>query len=379
MALAAKRRVVVNTGRRSVRRNRSRRRNLSPKQIKFFGTPAQKAALKRKRNGAHSAKMRFFRPSTKRAPKRKNVAAGFYDEDGYFHPIRASYDYDSRRTTNPRARNTAKRSRSYVSKKRRAKNPGEILSLVLNPGGTKKGKNMAASRRRKKSSSASGRRSYRRRRSAAKTNPHHRRRRRAMSNPAPRRSRRRNYTRHRRRSNGRRRNPGNAQFMQGVLFLVGGGVGFFGSKALTQMVMQSNNTGITGYFGNAAATAALAVIAHVLPPTKKFGPAIIAGGVLQILYRVLTDNTQLGTVLSSAGMGDYQMQNFVTPQRLVDPLNSAQIEIPTGWGASAPIAISTAAPPGAPAPGAMVHPAGMSSYNNQGFGSGMYSAQGIYS
>ena len=238
---------------------------------------------------------------------------------------------------------------------------------------------MAASRRRKKSSSASGRRSYRRRRSAAKTNPHHRRRRRAMSNPAPRRSRRRNYTRHRRRSNGRRRNPGNAQFMQGVLFLVGGGVGFFGSKALTQMVMQSNNTGITGYFGNAAATAALAVIAHVLPPTKKFGPAIIAGGVLQILYRILTDNTQLGTVLSSAGMGDYQMQNFVTPQRLVDPLNSAQIEIPTGWGASAPIAISTAAPPGAPAPGAMVHPAGMSSYNNQGFGSGMYSAQGIYS
>jgi hypothetical protein len=26
-----------------------------------------------------------------------NVAAGFYDEDGYFHPIRASYDYDASR------------------------------------------------------------------------------------------------------------------------------------------------------------------------------------------------------------------------------------------------------------------------------------------
>lgn len=31
-------------------------------------------------------------------PRRKrNVAAGFYDEDGYFHPIRASYDYDRKR------------------------------------------------------------------------------------------------------------------------------------------------------------------------------------------------------------------------------------------------------------------------------------------
>lgn len=169
---------------------------------------------------------------------------------------------------------------------------------------------------------------------------------------------------------------GSGKFMQGVMFLVGGGVGFFGSKALAQMVMQSSNTGVTGYFGNAAATAALALVAHVLPPTRKFGPAIIAGGVLQIIYRMLTDNTQLGQVLSNTGMGDYQMQNFVTPQRLVDPLNSAQIEVPTGWGGAAPIAISTAAPPGAPAPG--VHPA-LSGYNTQGFGSGMYSPAGLYS
>ena len=33
------------------------------------------------------------------APKgrAKNIAAGFYDEFGQFHPIRASYDYDSNR------------------------------------------------------------------------------------------------------------------------------------------------------------------------------------------------------------------------------------------------------------------------------------------
>ena len=37
---------------------------------------------------------------------------------------------------------------------------------------------------------------------------------------------------------------------------------------------------------------------------------------------------------SQLGVGDYQMQNFVTPQRLQDPLNSAAIEIPSGWGAA---------------------------------------------
>lgn len=37
--------------------------------------------------------------------KRRNVMAGFYDEDGYFHPIRASRDYDPGRTTNRKRKN----------------------------------------------------------------------------------------------------------------------------------------------------------------------------------------------------------------------------------------------------------------------------------
>lgn len=330
MALAAKRRVVVNAGWRKA----NRRRNLSPKQIKFFGTPAQKAALKNSRR---------------------------------------------RKANSSRARSTAKRSRSYLPRKHRArtKNPGEILSLVLNSGGRKKGKKNMAAKSMKRSRAA--KRAYRRRmRAKAKPNPshfirRHRRRTYARGNTAPRRRYRRSSVRHNRHRKG---NPGGSgKFMQGVMFLVGGGVGFFGSKALTQMVMSSNNTGVTGYFGNAAATAAIALVAHMLPPTRKFSPAIIAGGVLQIIYRVLTDNTQLGQVLSSTGMGDYQMQNFVTPQRLVAPLDSAQIEIPTGWGSAAPIAIATAAPPGAPAPGSHA----MSGYNTQGFGHGTYSPQGLYS
>ena len=36
-------------------------------------------------------------PRTGRITKR-NIAAGFYDSDGKFHPIRASFDYDPGRT-----------------------------------------------------------------------------------------------------------------------------------------------------------------------------------------------------------------------------------------------------------------------------------------
>jgi hypothetical protein len=152
----------------------------------------------------------------------------------------------------------------------------------------------------------------------------------------------------------------------GIVFLVAGGAGFIGSKMLTQMVMQANNTGVAGYLGNAVATAALAAAAHMLRGFvgKGAAPAVLAGGVLQIIWRIATDNTQLGSVLSNAGMGDYQMQAFVTPQRLQDPLNSAAIEIPAGWGAPA-VAIQSNAPP-----------AGMKGYNRSGGGS--YTGGGLY-
>jgi len=50
-------------------------------------------------------------------PKRRNVAAGFYDEDGYFHPIRASYDYNAGRVGE---KGKAKK-RKPATKKRAAK------------------------------------------------------------------------------------------------------------------------------------------------------------------------------------------------------------------------------------------------------------------
>lgn len=314
MAVAAKRRVVVNAGRRRATKRRNRR--MTAKQIKFFGTKAQKAGLKRsnkhrRRTAAHS------RPN--RAKKRAN--------------------------------------RSH----RARKNPGDILSLVLNPA---KGKKMAAPKKRRRS----------RRRSTSNPRRYHRRRA-ARMNPA----RRHHSYGHRRRSNrrrhNRRRNPsaGGMSVKQGMMFAVGAGVGFFGSKLLTQAVMGASNTGATGYLGNAVATAGLAVTAHMFRGVlgKNAGLAVLSGGILQLLARILTDQTPFGQFTSALGVGDYQMQNFVTPQRLVDPLNSAQIEIPTGWGA-APVAISSNG-----APAHMIK--GASGYNTQGFGASLYSPQGLYS
>lgn len=45
-----------------------------------------------------------------------NVAAGFYDEDGYFHPIRASYDYSPKRAGEGRKKGKRNPSRRSVAK-----------------------------------------------------------------------------------------------------------------------------------------------------------------------------------------------------------------------------------------------------------------------
>jgi hypothetical protein len=310
LAVASKRRVVVNSPGR--RRSKSRRRNLSDKQIAIFGSKQQKAALKRRRSMARSNSHR----------KRSNSV-----------------------------QRTIHRAKSYSRRKsHRRKNPGDILSLVLNPGGTKKGKSMAAPKRRKYRSS--DRRHNRRRRSAS--NPHRRRRHHSYghrSNP---------MRRHRRI---RRRNAGGATggLQSNMMMLVAGAAGFFGSKVLTQAVMGASNTGVVGYFGNAIATGGLALVAYMLK-FKKAAAAILAGGVLQIAARAVTDYTPFGQFTSSLGVGDYQMQSFVTPQRLVDPLGSAQIEIPPAW---APQVVTTAAPPG-----------GVHGYNRTG--GGTYSGGGLY-
>jgi hypothetical protein len=189
----------------------------------------------------------------------------------------------------------------------RRSNPGHILGFTFNPG-TTKGHRMAKQKkyvRKSKKSHAGG--------SAKK---------RRYSNPGK---------MHYRR---RRHNPGGmstnvTELVTNAVFVI---LGALGSKLGAQAVLGTKNTGIMGYAGNAAVGAALWFITEKLMKNRAASAGIISGTIVQILLRVINDYTPFGSWVAQLGMGDYQMQSFVTPQVLVDPLNSAQVRVPDGWG-----------------------------------------------
>ena len=239
-----------------------KRRKMSVKQIRFFGSKRQKAALK-----AH-------RPRT----KKRNTA---------------------RRTTvvhRAKRRNTAHRRRTSSRPARR--NLGEQILLTL---GNPASKRRAMAKRRSK-----------------KHNPasvHHRRR-----------------PRHNRAVHHRRRNPmggsWGAEITQ-ALYIIAGAVG---SKMGAQMVLGTSNTGFLGYGANLAAGGILAWLAKSFMKNDAAAKGVFAGAVVQVVLRLITDYTPFGQYASLQGVGDYMASNWVTPQRYVDGLNSAQIEMPDGWG-----------------------------------------------
>jgi len=83
---------------------KQKRRNASKRSKEKRVSAALKKWLKAK-NPAHRIGMGRVRyhgkvrtlPVRLKRNRGRNVAAGFYDEDGIFHPIRASYDYSSGR------------------------------------------------------------------------------------------------------------------------------------------------------------------------------------------------------------------------------------------------------------------------------------------
>lgn len=130
----------------------------------------------------------------------------------------------------------------------------------------------------------------------------------------------------------RRPNPG---AMSGVGPLVTNAVfviaGALGSKLAAQAVLGSNNVGLVGYAGNAAGGLVLWWAAEKILKNRAAASGILAGTVVQIVLRLINDYTPFGSYVAQLGMGDYQMQSFVTPQVLVDPYNSAEIAIPPAW------------------------------------------------
>lgn len=227
----------------------------------------------------------------------------------------------------------AHRARAVNRRRTRRRNPGgEILVLPLaNP--ARKRKSMAARHHRKarRHASASGSRRHNRRR----------------HNPGRRRH---NVRHHRIRHH---RNPGvnvTSLFTEGLSALVG----MAGSRLLTQAVLGTNNKGAYGYAGNAAATAVLAGLAHMLfKRNPQIRDGVIIGGTVGILARAMTDYTPFGGYLSQAGFGDYSgggasglglyiTTNEPTPSRFIG--SSGQVEIPAGW---APTIVTTTKQPAA--------------------------------
>ena len=247
--------------------NPARRRKMSPKQIRIFGTKRQKAALRSKHR-------------TRSAPKKRNTA--------------------HRRRTSPRPVR---------------RNLGEQVLLTLgNPKRKPASGGKAMARHRTKTKSTA---SVHHRRRSHRTNP------------------RRQYTARRHNRvvrHHRRRNPMGGSWGAEVthaLYIIAGAIG---SKLGAQMVLGTSNTGFIGYGANLAAGGILAWAAKGIMKNTEAAKGIFAGSVVQVVLRLITDYTPFGQYASLQGVGDYMASNWVTPQRYVDGLHNAQIEIPDGWG-----------------------------------------------
>lgn len=157
-------------------------------------------------------------------------------------------------------------------------------------------------------------------------------RRKATSHHTKRRATRKN-TGHRRRGT-TRRNPGLSDLTglaQTAVFTIAGAVG---SKYLTQAVLQDSNKGPMGYLGNLVAAFALSWGVNMFMKNKAMASSILAGGIVQVVLRLIADYTPFGQYTATLGLGDYQCsglgnytaQNSPLPYRMVDGLNAAQIQ-----------------------------------------------------
>jgi hypothetical protein len=254
---------------------------MSAKQIKHFGTKRQKAALKASRT-RHRARTK---PNPPR--KRRRVVAN-----------RAA---PRKRTVARRAAPKRKRAKRSAVRRR---NP-ELVSFLLGNPAKRSNKGMARSRKKTRRAASHRRNAGTRRRRTIKAVSHRSR---------------------------RRGNPAGIPLKDFAYGGAGGLVGFVGSAAIPQMILGAGNTGATGYAVTAAAAIGLAILAHMFVKNKAVTFGVGIGGAMNLLRRVITDQTPFGSYLSMSGMGDYMVANW-GPPRMNNGLFSAMAEAPgTPWG-----------------------------------------------
>jgi hypothetical protein len=103
-----------------------------------------------------------------------------------------------------------------------------------------------------------------------------------------------------------------------AVFTIAGAVG---AKYLTQMVLTTSNTGVMGYIGNLVAAFILSYGTKAFMKNDKAASAVLAGGIVQVVLRLIADYTPFGSYTSSLGMGDYLAQIYSTPQHLQRAVN----------------------------------------------------------
>lgn len=292
MAEILKRRRLVNPGR--------RRRKMTAKQIRFFGTKAQRAGLKRRRKSNYGTREgRSWSSYTPRKRRRKNTSIR--------HQARMRMRYGpAGRSTHPgflrkKYKGKARQiKRLRAGKRSRRKNIGEILTVHVNPG---RRKGMARRRRKNRARVVH----HRRRRRAVS---HRRRRRNPVYAVAPRRRRRRMSNR--RRSYHRRRNPG---MLSGVSSgIVGKAVGVGGGYVLTRIIASQLpaqfTTGVLGYLGIGVAAFAQGKLVGKIAKNPSIGNEMVVGGLVFLLGKIMSDYFPS----FSTGLGLIAPSSFYTPQ-----------------------------------------------------------------
>ena len=289
MAVAERITIIANPAKKRKAR-KAKGGKMTAKQIKYFGSKRQRAALKssrkRKRNRP-AAKKHRARTKPNPAPRKKRRTA----------------------TVSAAPKKRRRRKNGAAKRKARKKNPGAIYALV-NPA-TKGPKRMARTKKKRQRKHAAG--TTKRRRNSGKR------------------------TMHRRRSN-----PGGMVVKDWLSLGAGAVIGGVGATQLPQIVLAGSNTGAVGYLANLAGTGILAAAAHMfMKGNKALVAGIIAGGVGATIKRVIGDYSLLGQYGASLGMGDYLSSDFLTPQSLVNGPTSAQLIKPS-WGNAAPTPVNVA-------------------------------------
>jgi len=253
-------------------RHRKRRR-MTAKQIKFFGTARQKAALRRRKTNPKRRKVQVSRKTRRRRTRRTNPA--LVVTLGSLNPIRRSTMVRRRRKVkNVRRRRVARNPRRYARRRRR--NATRVVFVA-----------------------------------------------------PKRRNRRRHYAKNpRRRVSHRRRNPGllgHPFTSKDSLKLIGGGlVGVAATKFIPTLIP----TSITGSFGSTTfgrvIISAVAAVASGWGAGKldpEFGNGVMFGGLMQVasvaLNAFLPGFTVGGVPI---GLGDLMPGQFVVPQ---NPIRAA--------------------------------------------------------